>query len=156
MKSFGTFLGHLTGTIPSAKPTEVNDAFFRSHETLKVSKIAKPIKHEVATKAGVIDTLENPIPHPAGHHIITGPKGEKYPVDPETFGKLYTDHGDGTATPKPIMKTARPAVGTGTVNTTWGEKMKYKQGEDMIVRHGKGDYGVVKNDIFAQTYKVHK
>lgn len=156
MHSFKNFLGILKGAVPTAKETKVDDSFFDSKKTLKVSKVATPIKHEVATNPGKIDTLEGPVNHPKGHHIITGPKGERYPVDPDTFHKLYTDHGDGSATPKPIMKSARPAVGTGTVNTSWGEKMKFKEGEDMIVRHGENDYGVVKNDIFKQTYKVHK
>lgn len=35
--------------------------------------------------------------------------------------------------------------------TSWGN-LQYKAGEDFIVRHGLNDYGVVKKDIFTQTY----
>jgi hypothetical protein len=41
------------------------------------------------------------------------------------------------------------------VKASWGD-LNYKAGEDYIVRHGAGDYGVVKKDIFAQTYELPK
>jgi hypothetical protein len=48
---------------------------------------------------------------------------------------------------------AKLADHSGTVDTSWGEKLQYNTGEDVIVRHGNNDYGVVKKDIFAQTYE---
>jgi hypothetical protein len=41
------------------------------------------------------------------------------------------------------------------VKASWGD-LNYTKGEDYIVRHGAGDYGVVKKDIFAQTYDTSK
>ena len=32
------------------------------------------------------------------------------------------------------------------------QKLFYTAGNDYIVKHGPGDYGVVKTDIFAKTY----
>jgi len=110
-------------------------------------------KFEIAAEPGTIETLEGPIRYEAGAYIITGPKGEKYPITPQRFAELKKDNGDGTATPKAIPKVAKIADHSGTVNTSWGEPMHYNPGEDIIVRHGPGDYGVVKKDIFAQTYK---
>ncbi len=63
------------------------------------SKKALPEPFTVAKKAGTINTLEGPVSHPAGAFIMTGPKGEKYPITPENFRKLKVDNGDGTATP---------------------------------------------------------
>ena len=40
------------------------------------------------------------------------------------------------------------------MDTSWGEKLYYNPGEDYIVRHGPGDYGVVKKDVFVITYHV--
>ena len=51
------------------------------------------------------------------------------------------------------MKVAKLADHSGSVDTSWGEKLYYNTGEDVIVRHGTNDYGVVKQDIFAQTYE---
>ena len=36
---------------------------------------------------------------------------------------------------------------------TFGATDAPVKGEDIIVRHGENDYGVVKKDIFAQTYE---
>ena len=52
-----------------------------------------------------------------------------------------------------IIKIAKLADHSGSVDTSWGEKLNYNTGEDVIVRHGENDYGVVKKDIFTQTYE---
>ena len=109
--------------------------------------------YEIADEPGTIDTLEGPVKYPAGFYIMTGPKGEKYPISPEKFADLKDDLGNGICTPKKIMKVAKLADHAGTVDTSWGEKLQYNAGEDVIVRHGENDYGVVKKDIFAQTYE---
>ena len=113
-------------------------------------------KYEIASKPGTINTLEGPVNYPKGFYIMTGPKGEQYPISPEKFNELKDDLGDGICTPKKIMKIAKLADHAGTVDTSWGEKLHYNPGEDVIVRHGENDYGVVKKDIFAQTYEVLK
>lgn len=110
-------------------------------------------KYRVADKPGTIDTLEGPVKYPAGFYILTGPKGEEYPMSPEKFNELKDDLGDGVCTPKKIVKIAKLADHSGTVDTSWGEKLHYNPGEDVIVRHGENDYGVVKLDIFKQTYE---
>jgi len=110
-----------------------------------------PIHYKTAVEPGTIETLEGPVDYQAGHKIITGPKGEQYPVNPAKFAEYYDDNKDGTATPKKIFKHAKLADHDGVVKASWGN-LNYKAGEDYIVRHGPGDYGVVKKDIFAQTY----
>ena len=118
----------------------------------KTFKKANPVKYRVADKDGTIETLEGPVSYKAGYYIMTGPKGEQYPITPEKFATLYDDNGNGTGTPKKIVKIAKLADHDGVVNTSWGEPLNYTAGNDFIVRHGPGDYGVVKKDIFAQTY----
>ena len=110
-----------------------------------------PIHYKTAIANVTIETLEGPVDYQAGHKIITGPKGEQYPVNPKKFAEYYDDNGDGTATPKKIFKHAKLADHDGVVKASWGD-LNYKAGEDYIVRHGAGDYGVVKKDIFKQTY----
>ena len=82
---------------------------------------------------------------------MTGPKGEQYPITAEKFQNLKDDQGNGIATPKKIPKTAKLADHDGVIHTSWGD-LNYTTGNDYIVRHGTGDYGAVKKDIFAQTY----
>ena len=128
----------------------VNDEWFA--DGFKTFKKATPVKYRVADKDGTIETLEGPVSYKAGYYIMTGPKGEQYPITPEKFATLYDDNGNGTGTPKKIVKIAKLADHDGVVNTSWGEPLNYTAGNDFIVRHGPGDYGVVKKDIFAQTY----
>lgn len=130
--------------------SKVNDDWFKKGSFTTYKK-PTPVKHEIAKSSGVTSTLEGPVRHEAGHHIITGPKGEKYPVAPEKFKKLYDDNGDGTASPKKIKKSAKLADHDGTLHTSWGD-LNYKKGQHYIVKHGPGDYGAVEKDIFHKTY----
>jgi hypothetical protein len=118
----------------------------------KTFKKANPVKYQIAQQDGTLETLEGPVSYKAGYYIMTGPKGEKYPITPEKFANLYDDQGNGTGIPKKIIKVAKLADSNGTVNTSWGEPLNYTAGNDIIVRHGPNDYGVVKKDIFMQTY----
>lgn len=129
----------------------ITDDWFRDG-AVKVYKKASPEHYEIAQQDGTIDTLEGPVNYKAGFYILTGPKGEKYPVPPHKFAELKDDLGNGVCTPKKIIKYAKLADHNGSVDTSWGEKLNYTTGEDYIVRHGENDYGVVKKDIFAKTY----
>jgi len=136
--------------VESFESGAINDTWFQDgFETFK--KPARE-KYEISTEPGTIDTLEGPVKYPAGYYIMTGPKGEQYPIAPEKFEQLKDDLGNGVCTPKKIMKIAKVADRTGSVDTSWGEKLNYNPGQDVIVRHGSNDYGVVKLDIFKQTY----
>jgi hypothetical protein len=122
-------------------------------DSVRVYKRPAKEHYEIATEPGTIDTLEGPVRYPKGYYIMTGPKGERYPISPDKFKDLKDDLGNGVCTPKKIIKTAKVADHKGTVDTSWGEKLHYNPGEDVIVRHGENDYGVVKLDIFNQTYQ---
>lgn len=130
----------------------ITDAWFERGSFQAAKRPARE-PYEIADQAGTIDTLEGPVRYPKGYYIMTGPKGERYPISPEKFREIKVDNGDGTASPKPIVKLAKVADHSGTVDTSWGEKLQYNPDVDVIVRHGPGDYGVVKADIFKQTYE---
>ena len=129
----------------------INDAWFGTGN-FKAYKVPTKEKYTVAQEPGTIQTLEGPVKYPAGYYIMTGPKGEQYPISPEKFAELKDDQGNGVCTPKKIVKLAKVADHSGTVDTSWGEKLQYNPDVDVIVRHGPNDYGVVKKDIFQQTY----
>lgn len=130
----------------------INDEWF-GQGSFVTYKHPTPIKYETASDNGTVQTLEGPVDYTVGHKIITGPKGEKYPVSPIKFAAYYDDNSNGTATPKKIMKTAKLADHDGVVRASWGN-LEYNKGKDYIVKHGPGDYGVVKTDIFAKTYNI--
>ena len=132
----------------------IDESWFKTN-SFETFKIGTTEHYERATQAGSIDTLESngkPQHYEAGWYIMTGPIGEKYSMPPETFANLKDDNGDGTCTPKKIIKLARLADHNGMVNTSWGEPLYYTAQNDFIVRHGENDYGVIKAHIFYQTY----
>mgnify|MGYP003349337251 FL=1 len=124
------------------------------HGAFETYKKPAPEHYEIADQDGTIQTLEGPVNYKKGFYILTGPKGEQYPIPPAKFAELKDDQGNGVCVPKKIMKYAKLADHDGSVDTSWGETLHYKDGEDYIVRHGPGDYGVVKKDIFSKTYAV--
>ncbi len=130
---------------------QINDKWFEQGSFKTFKKPAKE-RYEIAQEPGTIETLEGPVNYDAGFYIMTGPKGEQYPITPEKFNELKDDLGNGICTPKKIVKLAKLADHDGSVPTSWGETMHYTAGNDYIVKHGPNDYGVVKKDIFAQTY----
>ena len=133
---------------------KLNDAWFK--DGFQTYKRPAKEKYEIAQQDGTIETLEGPVNYKAGYYILTGPKGEQYPIPPEKFKELKDDLGNGVCTPKKIIKVAKLADHDGDVKTSWGETLHYTAGNDYIVRHGPGDYGVVKADIFKQTYETNE
>jgi len=123
-----------------------NDGSFSTYKKPAVEQ------YEVASQDGVLKTLEGEQSYKKGYYILTGPKGEKYSMPPEKFNELKDDLGNGKCSPKKIMKVAKLADHDGSVQTSWGAKLDYTTGNDYIVKHGPGDYGVVKKDIFDTTY----
>lgn len=130
--------------------SQINDAWF-DQGSFKTYKKPNKEKYEIAQQAGTVQTLEGPVNYEAGHYIMTGPKGEKYPITPEKFREMKDDLGNGICTPKKIFKLAKLADHDGVIHTSWGD-LNYTAGNDFIVKHGSNDYGAVKKDIFAQTY----
>ena len=129
----------------------IDDDWFNNG--FKTYKKPNPERYTIADSDGTIETLEGPVNYKKGYYILTGPKGEQYPMPPAKFRELKDDAGDGICYPKKIIKWAKVADHDGSVDTSWGETLNYRDGEDVIVRHGPGDYGVVKMDIFQQTYE---
>ena len=131
---------------------KVNDDWFETGSFI-AAKIPNKIEpFRILTEPEIIHSREGDLKGEPGDYVITGPEGEEYLNDPETFHKLKTDNGDRTASPKAIPKQVKLADHDGVLHTSWGN-LEYTKGNDYIVRHGTGDYGAVKKDIFAKTYQ---
>ena len=132
-------------------PLFICEEWFVHPDTFDTFKVPAKEPFRLAYCNGTIATLEGPVTYERGHVIMTGPAGEEYPITAEKFKSLKDDNGDGTCTPKKIIKRARLADHDGKIVTAWGD-LNYTAGNDFIVRHGENDYGAVKVDIFAKTY----
>ena len=131
---------------------KVNDDWFETGSFI-AAKIPNKIEpFRILTEPEIIHSREGDLKGEPGDYVITGPEGEEYLNDPETFHKLKTDNGDGTASPKAIPKQVKLADHDGVLHTSWGN-LEYTKGNDYIVRHGTGDYGAVKIDAFEKTYQ---
>ena len=132
----------------------ISDHWFNdgSFQAFKIPDKREPFT--VAQDSGVIKTLEGPVKYKVGDYIMTGPHGENYPIGPDTFRHLKTDNGDGTASPKKIIKLVKLADHDGHVILQYnGSKLDFNSGKHYIVKHGPGDYGAVQTDIFDKTYE---
>ena len=97
----------------------VTDDWFKDGGFKTYKRPAKE-RYEIADESGTIDTLEGPVKYPKGFYIMTGPKGEQYPISPEKFAELKDDLGNGIACTKKIIKVAKMADHSGSVDTSWG------------------------------------
>jgi len=129
----------------------ITESFFK--DAIKVCKRRIDERYTIASDDGEMRTLEGNVRYKKGFYIITGSRGEGYPMTPEKFRELKDDYGNGRCSPKMIIKYAKLADHDGDVRTSWGEKLYYRNKEDYIVRHGNGDYGLVKRSIFEDTYQ---
>jgi hypothetical protein len=133
---------------------KITDDWFTDNSFIAYKRPDKRESFRIAKDSGVVDTLEGPVKYSSGDYIMTGPKGEEYPISPDTFAKLKNDNGDGTASPKKIEKLCKLADHDGMITLKYnGSQLAYNKGEDIIVRHDQDDYGVVKKEIFDQTYE---
>ena len=130
---------------------EVNDNWFK--DGFKTWKNPIPVPYEIMAEPGEVQTLEGPIKYESGDYMMTGPNGEKYPITPEKFASLYDSSSNEQAIPRKIEKIAKMADHNGVLHIKRGD-LHYTAGNDYIVRHGAGDYGAVKKDVFAKTYHL--
>lgn len=123
-------------------------------------KRSLPVQVGFADAAGALHTLEGLVRYGAGSAIVTGGRGERWPVERAAFDNKYRP-GDGVrmgedgeyfSLPRCVMAIQLPAPasfalpdGRGTLSGRAG---------DWLVQHEGGDIGVVARDIFDTSYTV--
>lgn len=122
---------------------------------MKAFKKAIPLSFRRATADEVINTLEGPVTAQAGDAVLTGTKGEQWPIPAAKFAATYDfDEAAGTCSKKPIVVEVQRMDAAFEVRVGWAdEPLKGKAG-DYKVTYGPGDFGCVDAEIFAQTYEV--
>ena len=120
---------------------------------LKVKKKAIPLQFRIAEETENVETLEGSVEAPPGSYIMTGTKGENLPIPADTFIKTYDIiTGLGTASKKPIPVPAKQMQEDFFVTVSWSDDGLQGHQGDWLVQYGPGDYGVVGEDIFTETY----
>ena len=124
-----------------------------------VMKKAIPLQFRIAEETENVKTLEGLIEAPPGSYIMTGTKGENWPIPPDKFNKTYdikTGLGtaSGTASKKAIPVPAKQMKEDFFVSVSWSKGDLQGHKGDWLVQYGLGDHGVVGEDIFVETYDL--
>ncbi len=127
---------------------------------IRVVKRPVPVAVAFAMQDGLLQTWEGPVHYHAGDALMTGPKGEQWPISRAHFDVAYQPcagtlaGAEGQYTKRPRVVWARKmdrafAVEAGTAR----DALKGGAG-DWLLQYGPGAYGIVAKGIFAETYQV--
>ena len=115
-----------------------------------------PLKFRVAQGPEKVKTKEGFVKAETGAYIMTGTKGENWPIPADQFNYdiLTQDGNTGTAAKKKIIVFAKEMNETFEVKVSWSSStLKGKVG-DYLVQYGPSDYGIVDKEIFSETYSM--
>lgn len=119
-----------------------------------------PVQVIFAAETGMLQTLEGLVAYEKEDALLTGVKGESWPVSRDLFDSLYTpDSGvisgqDGLYRPVTDPVWALQMHEAFTVALPAGKGTLRGKAGDWLVQHAPGEHGVVDKDIFSLRY-VH-
>jgi hypothetical protein len=125
---------------------------------LRVIKRPDPVQAEFAPGDGVCETLEGAVQFRAGDAILTGVRGERWPVEREHFLASYapvppTRAGEnGRYRKAPHIAHALRLDHAREVPVGSHGDLLHGHPGDWLLQHADGTYGVVQDDIFRATY----
>ena len=124
-------------------------------ESFRCFKKPIPLNFRIAQGPEEVKTKEGPVDAEAGAYIMTGTKGENWPIPADQFNYdiLTQDGNTGTAAKKKIIVSAKEMSEPFEVKVSWSESTLKGNPGDYLVHYGPGDYGVVGRDIFQETYQ---
>jgi len=119
----------------------------------------KPIAVPVvfASRDGVLRTVEGPVAYRAGDALMTGVKGERWPVRRDEFAERYVPAGgqamfvDGDYLKRPVVVDAERMDAPFSVSLGDGNVLAGQAG-DWLITGTDGEQWVVAGDVFAETY----
>jgi len=121
----------------------------------------RPVTRTVsfATSDGVCATMEGDVRYRAGDAIVTGERGEQWPVKREQFLASYRavdparEGADGPYTNRPATVLALQLETAGTVRAGHGGDSLQGEAGDWIVEYQDGSHSIVQADIFRDSYQ---
>lgn len=125
----------------------------------RVMKKDIPVAVRFAKEHGTLRTLEGDVPYEPGDAILTGVKNESWPVRREEFFHTYEPRSsvlmgqNGLYSKRPLAIWAVQLSGDSTVRIRAGNVQLHGASGDWLLQYSPGEYGIVKADIFDQTYE---
>jgi len=121
-------------------------------DAFETAKKPIPLDFRYAEDSETIQTKEGPVNASSGDAIMTGTKGESWPIPAEKFKQTYDILEPGKASKKNIPVFAKEMQQPFQVKVSWSEDLLQGETGDFLVQYGPGDYGVVGAEIFRETY----
>jgi hypothetical protein len=125
---------------------------------LRVYKRPIAVPVTFATADGVCDTAEGAVRFRAGDAILTGVRGERWPVRRDQFLSTYepiapTRNGsDGSYRKAPAVTHALRLAEPRAVTVNWQDSALQGRPGDWLLQYADGTYGVIQDAIFRETY----
>ena len=123
-------------------------------EAFQTAKKPIPLQFRYAEGNEVIQTKEGSVSARPGDAIMTGTKGEQWPIPAESFAQTYDVLKPGIASKKNIPVFAKEMRQPFQVKVSWSSDLLQGEAGDFLVEYGPGDYGVVGAEIFGETYET--
>ena len=125
---------------------------------LRVCKKPVEVPVEFTTADGTCETLEGPVRYRAGDPILTGVRGERWPVGLDTFRASYepvppTRAGEnGKYRKAPSVSFAVRLDAPRDVPVGWQNDPLHGRVGDWLLQYADGSYGVMRDEIFHDSY----
>ena len=122
----------------------------------------RPLVFEVAfnQEKVVIDTIEGPVHAEVGDAVVTGVRGERWPVRRPKFAELYEPVSGTRMGEDGHYRRRAVVVRTTRLTQPLSLFLPDEQGAlsgnagDWLVQHADGSFGIVADGIFQQTYEL--
>ena len=124
--------------------------------------MAKPVVVRVcfASGAGILQTLEGPVPYESGDALVKGNAGDQWPVSRGRFFQTYVPQSpleagcDGEYIKRPARVWVVQIHEAFCVESKEKNAMLYGAPGDWLVRYEQGDCGIVREAIFPSLYEL--
>jgi hypothetical protein len=127
---------------------------------IKYTKKAIPVYVEFAESPGVIETLEGPVSYQAGDALMTGVKGERWPIARKRFEETYYASAPGLPPgrsghylKKPVLVDAFQVDEPCEIPLPSGSGILHAKQGDWILHSADGHRWVVADEIFRINYQ---
>ena len=128
-------------------------------EALLVLKRPIPVPAKFPTTGGACQTLEGNVGYQTGDAILTGTRGEQWPVRRDLFLASYdpipptTPGTDGLYRKRPTPAHALRLTHPLSVPVGWQDDPLQGRPGDWLLRYEDGSHGIVQDAIFRETYE---
>ena len=134
----------------------------RTKQELIVRKMTKKVYEvqvEIAATSGTLETLEGKVSYLPGDAIVTGVRGERWPVPKAAFDRKYapvnTLHAEhsGNYLTRPVQVLATQLLTSYTVQLDTDRGEIQGHAGDWLVQYEDGSQAIIAADIFLQSYE---